>query len=57
MNYLYVDVWIVAADPSLLGLCERYEDEGCQGCLWVVATETTLEIQAGKEVFNKSLKT
>lgn len=57
MNYLYVDVWIVAADPSLLGLGERYEDEGCQGCLWVVATETTLEIQAGKEVFNKSLKT
>lgn len=42
--YLYVRTG--ASDPGLLGLRERDEDEGCQGHLWVVTTETALQTQA-----------
>lgn len=51
MNYLYVPARISAEDPGLFGLGERYEDEGRQGCLGVVATETALEIQTQKNKF------
>lgn len=42
---IYLCVWTSAADPGLLGLSEGDEDEGRQGCLGVVTTETTLETQ------------
>lgn len=54
MIYLYVCTWIIAADPGLLGLCERYEDESCQGYHGVITTETTLEEE--KDVFIKILR-
>lgn len=42
-TYLQVQVRVTAGDPGPLGLSERYEDEGRQGYLGVVATETTLK--------------
>lgn len=40
--YIQVDLGIAAADAGLLGLRQSDEDEGSEGYLRVVTTETTL---------------
>lgn len=55
-SYLNVRSWILTFDPGLLGLSDCYEDEGCQGYLRVVATETTLEACTQKKKSSFKIK-